>query len=262
MRGRMRFMTDPRQHGGHGPHGPHGAQASPPRAHPRRHPPPAGRAADARLRADHRARAAHRRPLEAEPRLGVPDAQRAGGRRADHGRRDRRQEALRADRGRSHVAAGAGRRSARVRRAPTGRRGPGAASAGSATSARWASCAVSAARCSASCARSGASAATDQQAQAKAILARTRDELYAVMAQPRGDERTTETPAHRAPEPDRIVLVRILVARATRIRTEARSGRLTPVEQLAGRVPAGCRSTARCAPRADRAACRAGAGRG
>ena len=33
---------------------------------------------------------------------------------------------------------------------------------------------------------------TDQQAQAKEILARTRDELYAVMAQPRGDDENAD----------------------------------------------------------------------
>ena len=43
---------------------------------------------------------------------------------------------------------------------------------------------------------------TDQQAQAKEILARTRDELYAVMAQPRADDEDDEDTGSTEPTTD------------------------------------------------------------
>jgi len=43
---------------------------------------------------------------------------------------------------------------------------------------------------------------TDQQAQAKEILARTRDELYAVMAQPRGDDEDVDDAGAAEPTTD------------------------------------------------------------
>ena len=160
MRGRLRFMPPiPRS-----PRRPRPSPARPPRRDPRGHPAAARRAADARLRAHRRARGAHGRPLAAEPRLRLPDARPARGRGPRAGRDGRRgrEEALRADRRRSHVA----RRAPRgVVRRGRGRDSPAAPTSGSsadradpAASAAAASCAGWAARSSASCASSAASA--------------------------------------------------------------------------------------------------------
>ena len=66
---------------------------------PRRDPDAAGRPADARLRDDPGDRRTQRRPVAAQPRLGVPDAAAAGRRGPDRGHRKRRQQAaFRADR--------------------------------------------------------------------------------------------------------------------------------------------------------------------
>ena len=168
MRGRMRFMTDPRQHGGHGPHGG--------RKRVRR-----GliRGAILHLLAE--------RPMHGYELINELE-QRTGGRwkpspgsvyptlsaLEDEGlitavETDGKKRYELTEDGRTWLQDRADERPgfegpdgrpvpAVIRAVPTGRRGPGAASAGSATSARWASCAVSAARCSGSCGKSAASA--------------------------------------------------------------------------------------------------------
>ena len=170
MRGtRMRHMPHTRP-----------ARATPPPRPPRRHQgqraAAARRAADARLRDHRRVRGAHGRPLAAEPRLRLPDAGPARGRRTRALRRGRRRKRFElTDAGRAWLDE---HRDDEARR----RRGSAPALGGRGDLRRLAGEIFGQLR------QLGRFGSAAQLEQAKEILARTRTELYAVLANPPADD--------------------------------------------------------------------------